>query len=163
MKEHDRDAFAAQMTYLAEAFAERITPVRIAAYFMALRNYEIEYIRGAVEECIKTSRFFPKPAEIQEHCSALRGAYRRAIADNQRRMALPPGPAGDEDMCGETHDGEMCMKTVAEHRSELHKILEDFDSPDRLERLRRRPSLLERMGIHALRPGVVIAPEEDLR
>ena len=163
MIERDREAFAAQITYLAEAFAERITPVRIAAYFMALRSYEIEYIRGAVEECIKDCKYFPKPVEIQERCSVLRGAMRRALAAEEYRRALPAVPAGDEDLCSALVDGEPCLKTVAEHRKELKAFLAELDNPERMDRLRRRPSLLERKGIHALRPGVVISPEEDLR
>jgi hypothetical protein len=164
MIDRDREAFAAQITYLAEAFAERISPIRIGAYFDALKTYEIEYVRGAVDECIKGSKFFPKPAELIEQCSALRGAFRRALAAETLRKALPAAAAGDEDLCGEiVNEVEPCLRTVAEHRSELHKLLEDFNSPERMERLRRRPSLLERRGIHPPRPGIVITPEEDLR
>lgn len=162
MIETDREPFAAQMTYLAEAFSERITPVRIAAYFMALRNYEIEYIRGAVEECIKIQRFFPKPVEIQEQCARIRGGYRRAIAAAQQK-ALPAVAAGDEDLCAEVEDGAPCLKTVAEHRAEFRALVEQLNSPALMERLRLRPSYLERRGIHALRPGVTIKPEDDLR
>jgi hypothetical protein len=161
--ERDREAFAAQITYLAEAFAERMSPVRIGAYFDALNGYEIEFIRGAVEQCIKNSRFFPKPAEILEECGRLRGAWRRALAD-QSRLALPaPVAAGDEDLCTEIDGDSACLETVAAHRKQFAELVAKINTPENWARLRMRPSLLERRGIHPPRPGVVITPEEDLR
>lgn len=163
MIERDREAFAAQITYLAEAFGERMSSLRIGAYFDALTKYEIEFIRGAVGECIKNSKFFPKPAELLEECSRIRGAWRRAVSDEQR-LALPaPTAAGDEDLCTEIENGEPCMKTVLEHRLEFARLVAKLQDPAHWDRMRLRPSYLERRGIHAPRPGVVISIEDDLR
>lgn len=65
MTDRDRPRFAECMATLATVFAEDVSTARATAYFVALSDVEIESVVGAVEEHIRQSRFFPKPAELR--------------------------------------------------------------------------------------------------
>lgn len=66
MTDGDRATFAAELTLLAEVFGETLSRTRIGAYFVALEDFEFSEVQGAMRRAIKTSKFFPKPAEVAE-------------------------------------------------------------------------------------------------
>jgi hypothetical protein len=54
------------MAVLVEVFDKELTPQRVEIYFRALAAYPIDRIVDAVEEAVRTLKFFPKPAELIE-------------------------------------------------------------------------------------------------
>jgi hypothetical protein len=54
------------MAMLVEVFDKEVTPQRVEIYFRALAAYPIDRIAAAVEEAVRTLKFFPKPAELIE-------------------------------------------------------------------------------------------------
>jgi len=60
----DRKAFALLMAGLAETFAEELSDARMAIYWGALEHLDIETVRAAANTIVRTSTFFPRPAEI---------------------------------------------------------------------------------------------------
>lgn len=66
MTAQDRPRFAAALAMLAEAYAETVSHARAAAYFLALEDLAIGELEAAVHTCLRTCRFFPRPAELRE-------------------------------------------------------------------------------------------------
>jgi hypothetical protein len=66
MKREDSAAFATELTMLAEVFGEKFSEPRLRGYFAALQDYSLEDVQDACRRAIKTSRFFPKPADLLE-------------------------------------------------------------------------------------------------
>lgn len=66
MTNTDTEAFAAEMLILAEIYGETVSPARIRAYFAALDDLELPAVRDAMRHAARTSKFFPRPAELRE-------------------------------------------------------------------------------------------------
>jgi len=66
MTSDDRATFATEMTMLAEVFGEPLSEPRMRAYFAALEEHGITDVQAACRRAIKSSRFFPKPADLIE-------------------------------------------------------------------------------------------------
>jgi hypothetical protein len=64
--EHDFEAFAGFMAVLEEVFGKDLNPQLVEIYFRALANWPIERIAAAVDEAVRTLKFFPKPAKLIE-------------------------------------------------------------------------------------------------
>jgi hypothetical protein len=64
--EHDFEAFAGFMAVLEEVFGKDLNPQLVEIYFRALADFSIDRIAAAVEEAVRTLKFFPKPAELIE-------------------------------------------------------------------------------------------------
>lgn len=62
----DLDRFEKLMRHVAAAMGVRHNPERASAYFDALKEYTFEALYLASQKAIKTSRYFPKPVEIQQ-------------------------------------------------------------------------------------------------
>lgn len=65
MQTSDRPAFAALMQRLAETFDKPLTDGLVASYWEALKDQHIGAITRRVDGAIKTSRFFPRPAQLR--------------------------------------------------------------------------------------------------
>jgi hypothetical protein len=63
---HDIEAFAGLMAILAELFGKDLNAQLVEIYFLALAQWPIEHIAAAVDEAVRTLKFFPKPAELIE-------------------------------------------------------------------------------------------------
>lgn len=59
-------AFAKAMGVLGEAFNEPVSSVRVEAYWSALNDLDGQAVLAAMEQCLRTSKFFPRPADIRE-------------------------------------------------------------------------------------------------
>lgn len=66
MTRSDYDQFAEVVAVLGTVFEKSWTPKLIDAYFSALSDLSIEQVQHAVNVIARTSKFFPKPAEIIE-------------------------------------------------------------------------------------------------
>ena len=75
----DAGPFAALLTELGEVYAEDVSPIRARLYFEALDAVALAQVRRACGRLVKTSRFFPRPADILEAVHAL--------AERPREMA----------------------------------------------------------------------------
>mgnify|MGYP001571222255 CR=1 FL=1 len=64
MTDADRAAFAVQLAMLSEVFDKELSTAASEAYFGALRRYDIEAVRLAVERAICQCQFFPRPAQL---------------------------------------------------------------------------------------------------
>jgi len=101
MKKTDKPEFLSIMTVLSEIYDTEVSDAKIEIYFEALKGTSIEQLKLATAEHVKTSKFFPKPAELIEAepdhdldalreyqearkmCSSV-GSYRRPKFDNPR-------------------------------------------------------------------------------
>lgn len=61
----DRPRFFQVMQVLAETFGEALSQLRLEAYWRALADLPIDGLEAACEQHTRTSRFFPKPAELR--------------------------------------------------------------------------------------------------
>lgn len=66
MTDDNRQPFAALMLGLGEIYGEAVSDARLEIYFAALRDLELRDIRAALDAHVRTSKWFPKPAEIRE-------------------------------------------------------------------------------------------------
>ena len=66
MTDSDFLEFATYLTGTAEVFDAQLSKVKIDFYFNALKDLTIAEINTAINHIVRTSRFFPKPAEIRE-------------------------------------------------------------------------------------------------
>lgn len=92
MTSADRRAFAAELARLAEVFGRPASEALAEAFFDALADCSIEEIRAAVRQLIRSSRFFPCPAELLETVRHRRRELERArslVAPPQRALADP--------------------------------------------------------------------------
>lgn len=62
----DQTKFATLMMTLGETFNEPVSKVRLDAYAMALSDLPVADVLAAMQDCIRTCKFFPRPAEIRE-------------------------------------------------------------------------------------------------
>ena len=58
-----RDRLARAMTLLGETFNEVLSDAKLEAYALALAHEPIERLEAAVPELLRTSAYFPRPAE----------------------------------------------------------------------------------------------------
>jgi hypothetical protein len=66
MTQGDRKAFAVLMLGLGETYGEPVSEARMEIYFAALSDLDLPDIRAALNVLVRTSKFFPRPAEIRE-------------------------------------------------------------------------------------------------
>lgn len=64
MTESDRTEFGKILFGLGEVYGESLSAPRIDAYFLALSDLTIEQVDAAVTNLMRSSKFFPRPAEI---------------------------------------------------------------------------------------------------
>jgi hypothetical protein len=64
--ERDRERFAAAITITSEVLGADLSPAKVEGYFQALQDLPIEGVLAGLAEARRSSRFFPKPAEIRE-------------------------------------------------------------------------------------------------
>lgn len=57
--------FTRRLVGLAEVFDVKLSAQRVALYFEALRDLELADVVRALNQAVKVSRFFPKPAEVR--------------------------------------------------------------------------------------------------
>ena len=60
------DVLAAAMVIFATVYRESITPQLSEIYLKALGDLTVKDFKDAVNHLVKTSKYFPKPAEIRE-------------------------------------------------------------------------------------------------
>lgn len=77
MKEEDKERFATALFTLAEVLGEPLSQARIGGYFLALQEFDIADVELALNQGLKTYRFFPKPTDLIE---AIRGRAEDAAA-----------------------------------------------------------------------------------
>lgn len=68
METNDIREFGLQMQTLCTAFDKQISRTLTDVYFAGLADLQIEAIRHAVEQAIKTADFFPRVAELRALC-----------------------------------------------------------------------------------------------
>lgn len=66
MTPHDRDAFGDLLLGLGETYGEPVSEARMEIYFRALADLPLDAIRAAANVHVRTSKFFPRPAELRE-------------------------------------------------------------------------------------------------
>ena len=66
MTSADREAFALLMTGLSETYNEPVSVARMEVYFAALADLELADVRRSATVLVRTSKFFPRPAELRE-------------------------------------------------------------------------------------------------
>ena len=84
MTKQEGELLARDLAVLAEAFAEPLTNVRLAAYVNALRDLELVTLREAMADCQASMQFFPKIADLRDAEFGV-----RARRDEQRLKLLP--------------------------------------------------------------------------
>ncbi|MEO7272062.1 MAG: hypothetical protein ABI211_08655 [Vicinamibacterales bacterium] len=62
----DRAAFAELMLGVGEAYGETVSAARLEIYFRGLEDVSLEAIRAAATVHVRTSRFFPRVADLRE-------------------------------------------------------------------------------------------------
>lgn len=66
MTEQDREGFALLMLGIGETYGESVSDARMELYFAALADLELAELRAAATAHVRTSKFFPRPAELRE-------------------------------------------------------------------------------------------------
>jgi hypothetical protein len=66
VNQRERAEFATLMLGLGETYGEAVSDARMEIYFAALADFEMSAIRAALNVHVRTSKFFPRPAEIRE-------------------------------------------------------------------------------------------------
>lgn len=66
MTNQDRQEFATLLLGLGETYGEPVSDPRMEVYFRALSDLDLGDIREAANLHVRTSKFFPKPAELRE-------------------------------------------------------------------------------------------------
>lgn len=66
MTSADREQFATLMLGIGETYGEPVSDARMEIYFAALADLDLEEIRAAATAHVRTSKFFPRPAELRE-------------------------------------------------------------------------------------------------
>jgi hypothetical protein len=61
------------VTLLAEAFGQKVTPIRLMAYEAGLSDVPLSALNAAVVRAIRESRFMPTVAELRELCGVVSG------------------------------------------------------------------------------------------
>lgn len=66
MNDGHAQEFASALGGLAETFGEPLSAGRIDGYFLALKDLPMEAVLASIARAMRSSRFFPKPAELRE-------------------------------------------------------------------------------------------------
>lgn len=66
MTDDDYQPFVDELTGVAETLGETVSAARIEGCFRALQDLLLEAVLAALQECARTKRWLPKPAEIRE-------------------------------------------------------------------------------------------------
>lgn len=66
MTDHDRPYLAKMLAVFSSTYNEPVDELKAEAYFLALREFSVEQIRGAAHAAINTENFFPRPARLRE-------------------------------------------------------------------------------------------------
>lgn len=66
MRDEDRGAFAELLLGIGETYGEPVSDARMEIYFRALDDLSLNRVREAANHHVRSSRFFPKPAELRE-------------------------------------------------------------------------------------------------
>jgi len=74
MVDAEKARFGEAVHMLGAAFGAEVTPTMLLAYWTALVDLELEHVRKACADLLKTSRFMPRPADIRELCPKPRSA-----------------------------------------------------------------------------------------
>lgn len=95
MTNDDSAVFVARLTSLAELLGEPMTPTRLAGYVGACDDLDLADLAAALNDCARTCKFFPKPAEIRERVAEAEHERTRLAMDLERaermaRQALEP-------------------------------------------------------------------------
>jgi hypothetical protein len=122
--------FAGRLGVLAEVFGEVLTPIRVGGYWAALQDQVPTDVWAALDHALKTSKFFPRPAELREHAEALAEKRRKYDADHNqiepvyRRLAADNPPASPE--------------RIAAFWAEMRALVKSMPQPDRRMHGRKR-------------------------
>ena len=65
MQPHDSEVFFDRLAALGELFDAKVSPVKAALYFDALKDLPLDDVLGALNAAVKVSVFMPKPAELR--------------------------------------------------------------------------------------------------
>jgi hypothetical protein len=98
MTQEDRRAFGRLMLTLAEVYDKAMSDVVLEAYFEALRDYELEFLERAVRDWLRTSEWFPRPSQLREAASRVRGEARRTALPAGQQRALGEGALTAEEI-----------------------------------------------------------------
>ena len=123
--------FAKRLGVLAEVLGEALTPVRVAGYWAALSDLEPADLYAAMDHALKTSRFFPRPAELRDHAGSL--------AEARRRLLLDESPVVPHYRRLEPGDVPASPERVAAFFAELRQRIRSMPEPERRPH-GRRPS-----------------------
>lgn len=66
MTDADRPQFARVLAVLSQAFNESVSEQRAEAYWIALRDLDLDLFEAAAFEAMKTLEWFPKPVQLRE-------------------------------------------------------------------------------------------------
>lgn len=69
MTKDDKKQFSAMIKSVAQLFDKKITSGMMQVYWDCVQDYQLEHVRLALTYACKKSKFFPKPADIQEFMS----------------------------------------------------------------------------------------------
>lgn len=90
MTDADKPAFAQAITLLAVTLKEpELDAMRIRQYFTALSDRPIEFVTEAVEQILRSSSWFPKPAEWLEATFTLEKQRRDTMRAHLRKLPAP--------------------------------------------------------------------------
>lgn len=69
MTEQDRQPFAELLIGIGETYGEPVSEMRMEIYFRALEDLSLDAVRSAANSHVRSSKFFPRPAELREAVS----------------------------------------------------------------------------------------------
>lgn len=148
MTPEDRPAFARELARLYAVYERTVTSEQAdllaEAYWEALEGYELGELRAAVRWWIRTSPYFPRPAELIDVIRQARRAERLAEAARARR----PLPAAAETEA-ERREAELARARFA---ALVASVAERFAGRNGLEL---PPVTLEELGRHRARARAV--------
>ncbi len=87
MEEKDRKGFLVLMAMSAEAFKEEVSKERAKIYFEFLRKYSLYQVMQALNHSIRTSKFFPRVADLEDFLRP-DNHYPRLESDKARDIRL---------------------------------------------------------------------------
>jgi hypothetical protein len=89
----DRE-FVKRLVVLAEVMGEPLSEIRIGGYWAALADLPTDDLYVAMDDALRTSKFFPRPAELRtraEEVVSKRNERRWALEGPPHRLRLSPG------------------------------------------------------------------------
>ncbi len=104
----DKNKFQKNLKILAEVFDKKISPEFIAVYYEVLVNLKTEIFESSVKEILKTSSFFPRPADFFEAAKKIQARLPKKIVYektcyrcNGTGIEIPESPhPGTRCICG---------------------------------------------------------------